>query len=156
MAIRLSLYEPDIPQNAGTMMRMAACLGIGIDVIEPCGFVLGERRMRRAGLDYLDWSSIQTHASWAAYEQARHAISPPPRLILLTTRASVPYPAFRFHAGDMILVGRESGGVPEAVHAAADARLRVPMIAGHRSLNVAVTAAMVVGEALRQLAAFPA
>lgn len=153
--MRLALYEPEIPQNAGTMMRMAACLEIAIDVIEPCGFVLGERRMRRAGLDYLDWASVHTHVSWTAYEQARHAMQPRPRLVVLTTHASLPYTAFRFHASDALLVGRESAGLPDSVHAVADARLRVPMAAGCRSLNVAIAAAMVCGEALRQTGSYP-
>lgn len=136
-------------------MRMAACLGIDVDIIEPCGFVLGEARMRRAGLDYLDWAAVRTHSSWAAYERSLHTVQPQPRLVLLTTHAPMDYTAFHFHGDDIILVGRESSGVPEAVHANADARLRVPMLAGRRSLNVAVVAAMVIGEALRQTAAFP-
>lgn len=152
--MRLALFEPDIPQNAGTLMRMAACLGLPIDIIEPCGFILGERRMRRAGLDYLEQARLQTHPSWLAYEQAWRAMRPRPRLVLLTTRGDAVYTAFRFRCDDIVMVGRESGGVPEAVHAAADARLRVPMTPGSRSLNVAVAAAMVTGEALRQTAGF--
>lgn len=153
--MRLALYEPDIPQNAGTLMRMAACLGIWIDVIEPCGFVLDDGRMRRAGLDYLARASLRTHASWPAFERALQGCKPRPRLVLLTTRADQPYTAFRFQRDDIVLVGRESSGVPDAVHLAADARLRVPMTPASRSLNVAVAAAMVTGEALRQTAAFP-
>lgn len=152
--MRLALFEPDIPQNAGTLMRMAACLGLPIDIIEPCGFILGERRMRRAGLDYLEQARLQTYPSWLAYEQAWRAMRPQPRLVLLTTLAAAAYTAFRFRRDDIVMVGRESGGVPEAVHAAADARLRVPMTPGSRSLNVAVAAAMVTGEALRQTAGF--
>lgn len=152
--MRLALYEPDIPQNAGTLMRMAACLGIAIDVIEPCGFVLGDKRMRRAGLDYLARTTMRMHRSWPAFEQLRRERQPRPRLIVLTTRADTVYTAFRFRGDDIVLVGRESSGVPDAVHAAADARLRVPMASAGRSLNVAVAAAMVTGEALRQTGAF--
>ncbi len=153
--MRLALYEPDIPQNAGTLMRMASCLGHAIDVVEPCGFLLGERRMRRAGLDYLEHARLQTYPSWLAYEQAWRAMRPQPRLILLTTKGACNYTAFRFRRDDIVMVGRESSGVPDAVHAAADARLRVPMTQGSRSLNVAVAAAIVIGEALRQTAGFP-
>lgn len=148
--MRLALYQPDIPQNAGTMLRTAVCLGLEVDVIEPCGFLLGDRRLRRAGLDYLERAVLRTHPSWAAYLRAREEARPAPRLVLLTTQAAAAYTAFRFRKDDVIVVGRESGGVPDAVHAAADARLRVPMVAGSRSLNVAVAAAMVLGEALRQ------
>lgn len=154
--MRLALFEPDIPQNAGTMLRMAVCLGIEVDVIEPCGFLLGDRQLRRAGLDYLDRAVLHIHSSWATYLRARDEARPPPRLVLLTTQAKAAYTAFRFRPDDVLMVGRERGGVPEAVHGAADARLRVPMVAGSRSLNVAVAAAMVLGEALRQTAGAPA
>jgi len=153
--MRLVLFEPDIPQNAGTLMRTAACLGVEVDLIEPCGFVLDDRRLRRAGLDYLQQAAVRRHPSWAAYAAVREADGGTSRLVLLTTRADVPYTAFSFQAGDSLMVGRESGGAPEAVHAAADARIRVPMTAGARSLNVAVAAAMVLGEALRQTGGLP-
>lgn len=151
--MRLALFEPDIPQNAGAMLRLAACLEVPVDVIEPCGFVFADRRLRRAGMDYLDRVALRRHVSWPAFLAARGKGSG--RLVLLTTGAETPYVAFRFHADDVLLVGRESAGVPDAVHAAADARLHVPMAAGMRSLNVATAAAMVLGEALRQTRGFP-
>ena len=151
--MRLALFEPDIPQNAGAMLRLAACLDVAVDVIEPCGFVFSDRRLRRAGMDYLDRVALRRHVSWPAFLAARGAGLG--RLVLLTTGAETPYMAFRFHADDVLLVGRESAGVPDTVHAAADARVHVPMAAGMRSLNVAVAAAMVLGEALRQTGGFP-
>ncbi len=147
--MRVALYEPDIPQNTGTIMRMAACLGVAVDLIEPCGFVMDDRRFRRAGMDYLDMLEMERHSSWSVFEDAR-ARAVAGRLVLLTTRAEIPYTRFRFLPRDTLLVGSESSGVPEAVHAVADARVIVPMTPGSRSLNVAVAAAMVLGEALRQ------
>lgn len=147
--MRLVLFEPDIPQNAGAMMRMAAGLGVPMDLIEPCGFVLDDRRLRRAGMDYLDQLDLTRHSSWTAYAQATHQ----GRLVLLTTRGAIPYTDFAFAPQDRILVGRESAGVPEAVHEAADVRLVIPLKPPARSLNVALSAAMVLGEALRQSAA---
>lgn len=152
--IRLALFEPDIPQNAGTLLRLAACLGVAVDVIEPCGFVFSDSRLRRAGLDYLDAAERLHHSSWDAFQQNRRGGGG--RLLLLTTSGDAAYTDFKFATGDTILVGRESAGVPPAVHAAADARLLVPMRPGLRSINVAVAGAMVVGEALRQLKGFPA
>jgi tRNA (cytidine/uridine-2'-O-)-methyltransferase len=149
--IRLALYEPDIPQNAGALLRLGACLGVAVDIIEPCGFVLGERRFRRAGMDYLAAGEWRRHASWEAFLAA----PPPGRIVLLTTQGAERYDRFAFAPGDTLLVGRESAGVPAHVHEAAAARLRVPMRGGMRSLNVALAAAMAVGEALRQLGAFP-
>lgn len=148
--MRLALYEPDIPQNTGTMLRLAACLGLGVDIIEPCGFVLSDARLRRAGMDYLDGVAMTRHASWPRFRAER----PGGRLILLTTRADEIYTDFAFAPDDTLLVGRESAGVPEAVHDAADARLRIPLRPGRRSLNVAIAAAMVAGEALRQTGGF--
>jgi len=149
--IRLALYEPDIPQNAGALLRLGACLGVPVDIIEPCGFVLGERRFRRAAMDYLDAALWRRHSSWAAFLGA----PPPGRLVLLTTAGAERYDRFRFAPGDTILVGRESAGVPPEVHEAAAARLRIPMRPRARSLNVALAAALAVGEALRQLGGFP-
>jgi tRNA (cytidine/uridine-2'-O-)-methyltransferase len=149
--IRLTLYEPDIPQNAGTIVRMAACLEVAVDFIEPAGFLFGDRQFRRAGLDYIERAAIRRFPSWRAWLSARDGA----RLLLLTTRGDRPYAEFRFRADDVLLLGRESAGVPDAVHAAADARLRIPMLPGARSLNVAVAAAMVLGEALRQTVGFP-
>jgi len=149
--MRLALFEPDIPQNAGTLLRLGACLGIPVDIIEPCGFVLSDRRLRRAGLDYIAAAALTRHASWSAFRAAQPANS---RLVLLTTAGSGPYHRFAFAASDILLVGRESAGVPSEVHDAATARLRIPMAKGQRSLNVAVAAAMVLGEAMRQTGLF--
>ena len=149
--LRLALFQPDIPQNAGTLLRTCACLGIGADIVEPAGFPTADRNFRRAGLDYLDALDLRRHASFAAFEAWRAAGVPPPRLVLLTTAGEADYRDAAFRAGDVLMVGRESAGVPEEVHAAADLRLTVPMRPGFRSLNVAVSAAMVLGEALRQL-----
>ncbi len=151
--MRLALFEPDIPQNAGTMLRLAACLGVGVDLIEPAGFLLDDRRLRRAGMDYLAGVALARHASWEAFRAARAGELG--RLVLLTTRAGTRYTDFAFRPDDTILVGRETAGVPDFVHAAADARLRIPMAPGLRSLNVALAAAMVLGEALRQTGLFP-
>ena len=147
----LALYQPDIPQNAGTMLRLSACLGVAIDVIEPCGFLWDERRMRRAGMDYLDFVRVRRHPSFAAFL----ATIVPRRLILLTTKGDTRFDRFAFLANDVIMVGRESAGVPPDVAAAATVSLRIPMAQGMRSLNVALAAALVVGEACRQLNAYP-
>ena len=152
--MRLALYQPDIPQNAGTILRLAACLGIAVDVIGPTGFDMTDRALRRAGLDYIAHVEIVRHISFEIYCAARPQ-SAQSRLILLTTRGSVAHHAFAFERGDTLLVGRESAGVPDAVHTAADARVRVPMQPGLRSLNVAVSAAVVLGEALRQTGQWP-
>ena len=148
--MRLALFEPDVPQNTGTILRLAACLGVGVDIIEPCGFLLDDRRLRRAGLDYLDQADLRRHRSWQRYEDARRG-----RLVLLTTRGDLPYTRFCFANDDTLLLGRESAGVPEAVHQTADARLVIPMRASLRSINVALAAAMVLGEALRQTDQLP-
>lgn len=147
--MRLALYEPDIPQNAGAILRLAACLGVAVDLIEPCGFILDDRRLRRAGMDYLDKAEVTAHGSWESFWQSCDRPDAG-RLVLLTTRGDVPYLTFSFRADDTLLLGRESGGVPQAVHEAADARLRIPMRPGLRSLNVALAAAIVLGEAMRQ------
>jgi tRNA (cytidine/uridine-2'-O-)-methyltransferase len=148
--VRLALYEPDIPQNAGSLMRLGACLGVGIDIIEPCGFLLSDRNFRRAGMDYLQSTEIRRHESWARFHQTAAS-----RLVLLTTKGNLAYTDFAFAPGDTLLVGRESAGVPQAVHDAVDARLVIPLRPGLRSLNVAQAAAMVLGEALRQTSGFP-
>ncbi len=151
--LRLALYQPDIPQNAGTMLRMCACLGVGADIIEPAGFPVSDRHFRRAGMDYLDQVEIRRHVSWTAFEADRRAEGA--RLVLLTTRGAVRHTDFRFRPGDILMVGRESAGVPEEVHAAADGRIVIPMRPALRSLNVAVSAAIALGEAMRQLDAYP-
>jgi tRNA (cytidine/uridine-2'-O-)-methyltransferase len=152
--MRLALYQPDIPQNTGTMLRLTACLGVPVDIIGPAGFDVSDRNFRRAGLDYLDYADIARHASWRAFEEWRRRERL--RLVLATTKAALPYTSFAFARDDIILLGRESAGVPEEVHEAADARIVIPMRPGLRSINVAVAAAMILGEALRQTAAFPA
>lgn len=151
--IRIALYQPDIAQNAGTILRLCACLGIGADIVEPAGFPVSDRAFRRAGMDYLDHVRWRRHDDFGAFERWRRAEGR--RLVLMTTRAALPHAAFAFRAGDVVMAGRESAGVPEEVHAAADARILVPMRPGLRSLNVAMAAAMIAGEALRQLDAFP-
>ena len=149
--VSLVLYQPDIPQNAGTILRLSACLGVEVHLIEPAGFDASDRNFRRAGLDYLDHVRLTRHRSWTDFAAWRGGR----RLVLLTTRGALPYAAFNFARDDLIMLGRESAGVPEPVHAAADARLIIPMVPGVRSLNVATAAAMVLGEALRQTDAFP-
>ncbi len=150
--MRVTLYQPDIPQNAGTILRMAACMGVAVDVIGPTGFDMSDRALKRAGLDYLDHVSITRHISFDAFENARALRGG--RLVLLTTAGDCTYTDFSFHENDTLLVGRESAGVPENVHKAANARLIIPMQPEFRSLNVAVALAMVLGEALRQLGQF--
>jgi tRNA (cytidine/uridine-2'-O-)-methyltransferase len=147
--LTLALFEPDIPQNTGTMLRMCACLGIDAALIEPAAFSIFDSRFRRAAMDYLDHVRLTRHASWRAFLGWR--TENPARLILLSTRASLAYTEIEYAHGDILLVGRESAGVPEDVHKAADTRVSVPMQPGLRSLNVAVAAAMVAGEALRQI-----
>lgn len=154
LPLHLALFQPDIPQNTGTMLRLCACLGIAAEIIEPAGFPVSDRAFRRAGMDYLDEVSITRHASWRAFETWRAQSGR--RLVLATTRGALPYTDFAFAPGDIVLMGRESAGVPDDVHAAADARILVPMRPNARSLNVAVTAAMILGEALRQTGGFPA
>jgi tRNA (cytidine/uridine-2'-O-)-methyltransferase len=149
--MRIALYEPDIPQNTGTILRLAACLGLEAHIIEPAGFATSDRAFRRAGMDYLDQVDIVRHASGEAFGAGRAGAGA--RLILFTTRARCSYLAHSFRPGDVLLFGRETSGVPEKVHAAADARLVIPMRKGLRSLNVAMAAAMAVGEAMRQTAA---
>ena len=152
--MRLVLFEPDIPQNTGALLRLGACLGIAVDIVEPCGFLFDDKRLRRAGMDYLEAVEMVRHRSWDAYRAAARKDAPG-RLVLLTTRASTRYTDFTFQPGDSLLLGRESAGVPEAVRAEADAHLLIPMQSGIRSLNVALAAAMVLGEALRQTGHFP-
>ncbi|MEQ9815390.1 MAG: tRNA (cytidine(34)-2'-O)-methyltransferase [Azospirillaceae bacterium] len=144
--MRIVLFQPDIPQNTGTIMRLAACFGLPVDVIEPCGFLLDDRRLRRAGMDYLDHLDWRRWPSWQAYR----AVPEAGRLVLLTTRAERRHTDLAFREDDRLLLGRESAGVPDEVHEAADVSVRVPVEAPLRSLNVAVACAVVIGEALRQ------
>jgi len=152
MPLRIALYQPDIPQNTGTILRLCACLGIEAHIIEPAGFPTSDRAFRRAGMDYIDAVTVIRHASWGEFEawrrNARH------RLILFTTRATMSYLDYSFETGDILLFGRESAGVPDEVHDAADARVLIPLKPGLRSLNVALSAALAAGEALRQTGGF--
>lgn len=150
--MHIALYEPDIPQNTGTILRLAACMGVPVHVIEPAGFHWSEARLRRAGLDYADLVDLTRHASFGHFVTDR----PPGRVVLLTTSAKNNYTEYAFQSGDILMLGRESAGAPERVHELSDAKIKVPMVPGMRSLNVAVAAAMVVGEALRQTGGFAA
>jgi tRNA (cytidine/uridine-2'-O-)-methyltransferase len=150
--MRIALYEPDIPQNAGTILRLAACLGVEAHIIGPAGFPTTDRAFRRAGMDYLDQVTLVRHDGWAAFEAWRRDAGG--ALVLFTTRAAASYLDRAYKSDDVLLFGRESAGVPDAVHATADARLMIPMREGLRSLNVAVAAAMALGEALRQTGGF--
>ncbi|MET3661035.1 tRNA (cytidine(34)-2'-O)-methyltransferase [Aquamicrobium ahrensii] len=146
---RIALYQPDIAGNTGTILRLAACLGIGVDIIEPAGFDLSDRTLKRAGMDYLEMAALTRHVDWNAFEAARRAKGR--RLVLLSTRAATAYTDFAFAPTDTLLFGRESAGVPDHVHETAEERLVIPMVEGARSINIALSVAMVAGEALRQL-----
>lgn len=150
--MRLALFEPDIPQNTGALFRLAACLGVGVDLIEPCGFLLDDRRLKRATLDYAGDLEIRRHVSWTAFVAAH---SPRSRLVLMTTAGNIALHRFAFAVDDTILLGRESAGVPEPVHRAAAARVVIPLRRGARSLNVALAGAIALAEALRQTGMFP-
>ena len=147
--LRLALYQPDIAQNAGAMLRSCACFGVSASIIGPAGFPSSDRHFRRAGLDYLDQVIIERHDSWRVFEDWRRGAGR--RLILLTTKAATAHWDFAFAPGDVLLVGRESAGVPDEVHAAADARVRIPIRPATRSLNVSVAAGIALSEALRQI-----
>ena len=148
--MRLVLYQPDMPGNVGTLLRLAACLDVPVDIIEPCGFPFSDRGLKRAGMDYAAAARIVRHDDWQAFRAVRGE-----RLVLLTVRASQFHVDAAYRPDDLLMVGSEGAGVPEAVHAAADLRVRVPLAKDMRSLNVAVAAAMVLGEALRQTGQFP-
>jgi len=148
--MRLALFEPDIPQNLGAFIRLSAGMGVPLDVIEPCGFPVDDKRIRRAAMDYYDLARLTRHASWAAFCRDR----PAGRLVLLSTAGATRLPEAVFRPDDILLLGRESAGVPPEVHERADLRVRIPLQAGARSLNVAVSAAMVLSEALRQTSGF--
>lgn len=149
--MRLALFQPDQPGNVGAMLRLGACLGVAVDVIEPCGFPFSLRAVKRSALDYGERADISAHVDWAAFRAAR-----PGRLVLLTTKASVAHTAADYRPDDILLVGQESVGAPDLVHAAAGLRVRIPLAPHTRSLNVAIAAAMVLGEALRQTEGYPA
>lgn len=150
--IEIALYQPDIPPNAATIMRMAVCLGLRVRIIEPAGFTWSDSSLKRAGMDYLDHALVVRDATWPAFQKATRG----QRLILASTKAKTSYTDFAFRRGDILLMGRESSGVPPEVHEAADARILIPMRKGFRSLNVALACAMITGEALRQTGGFPA
>ena len=149
--MQLALYQPDIPPNTGTILRMAACLNVAVNIIEPCGFPFGEKSFRRAGMDYIDQSMTIRHKSWELFLESIGKS----RIILLSTKAAQVYTDITYRPDDIILLGRESAGVPDDVHNRADKRVIIPMTPDTRSLNVAVSASMVLGEALRQTALFP-
>jgi tRNA (cytidine/uridine-2'-O-)-methyltransferase len=151
--MRLALFQPDIPQNVGAAMRLGACLGVPIDVIEPCGFPFSDREVRRAAMDYGQMAQVERHAGWAAF-LSKHRRSGA-RLVLFTTRGAQAFHAFAYRPDDVLLFGRESAGVPDEVHEAAEARLIIPLAPGARSLNLTLSAAMAVSEALRQTNGFP-
>jgi tRNA (cytidine/uridine-2'-O-)-methyltransferase len=151
-SLRIALYEPDIPQNAGTLMRLAACLDLDLDLIEPAGFDASDRNLKRAGLDYLSHLRLTRHLSFAHFETWRKQGGH--RLVLATTKGAEAHHRFRFEPGDIIMLGRESAGAPDFVHEAADARVLIPIRPGLRSLNVAVAGAILAGEAMRQLDLF--
>ncbi len=146
---RIALFQPDIPGNTGTILRFAACMGVSVDIIEPAGFRLDDKTLKRAGMDYLELASLTRHASWDAFEEWR--LGEQARLILITTKATDGYTDFSFRPEDILLFGRESAGVPDDVHNSADERLLIPMVKEARSLNLALSVSMVMGEAIRQV-----
>lgn len=148
--MRLALFQPDQPGNVGTMLRLAACLGVAVDIIEPCGFAFDDRQLRRAALDYADIATMTRHRDWDAFRIAR-----PGRLMLLTTHGDTRHHEARFAPDDILIVGQESAGAPDFVHVAASVRLRIALAPAARSLNVAVAAGIVLAEALRQTQGFP-
>lgn len=149
--MKLALYQPEIPQNAGTLMRLGACMGVPIEIIEPCGFIMNDRKMKRSGMDYLDKVMLTRHGSWNQFQDTMQKS----RIILLSPVAESSYLDFQFQPEDILLVGRESSGVPSDVRAAVTHSVYIPMVEGCRSINVAVAAALVLGEALRQTRLFP-
>ncbi len=153
--MRLTLYQPDIAQNVGSLIRLTACLGVPLDVIEPCGFPFDMRRIRQSALDYIEHVELVRHASWEAFLAFKTQYFPHARLLLLTTKGSDFHHQVQFLPDDILVCGRESAGVPEAVHAQADMRVKVPIRAETRSLNVAQAATMVLSEALRQTRSYP-
>jgi tRNA (cytidine/uridine-2'-O-)-methyltransferase len=148
--MRIALYQPEIAGNVGTILRMAACFGVPVDLIEPMGFAFGDRALARAGMDYARAAELRRHADWSAF-----TATAPARLVLLTTRGGTRLDAATFHSGDTLLFGSEGSGVPDDVHDRADARIRIPLAAGMRSLNLAVACGIALGEALRQTGGWP-
>ncbi|KQR33680.1 tRNA methyltransferase [Rhizobium sp. Leaf155] len=146
--IRIALYQPDIPGNTGTILRLAACLGAGVDIIEPAGFDISDRNLKRAGMDYIASAALVRHVNWERFEEWRATTGR--RLVLASTKAALPYTKVEYRPDDILLFGRESAGVPDHVHDKADERVLIPMMEGQRSINVAMSAAMITGEVLRQ------
>jgi len=149
--MRLALFQPDQPPNVGTLLRFGACMGVPVDIIKPCGFPIGREALRRSAMDYFDRVDLTIHDDWAAFQ-----VGVAGRRVLLTTKAAAVYTDVAFESGDVLLVGQESSGAPDFVHEAAALRVRIPLASGLRSINVALAAAMVAGEALRQTQGFPA
>lgn len=152
--LHLALYQPDIPQNCGTILRMCACFGVSASIIEPAGFPVSDRHFRRSGMDYLDHIELIRHINFAAFQTFAKSPAQPRRVVLLSTKAAVRHIDFAFRCDDILLLGRESAGVPDDVHASVDARVLIPMVPQMRSLNIAVSAAVVLGEALRQVGGY--
>tara|TARA_Y100000739_G_C20500737_1_gene414786 strand:+ start:353 stop:814 length:462 start_codon:yes stop_codon:yes gene_type:complete len=152
--MRIALYEPDIPQNTGAIIRLASCFDIGVDIIEPCGFVFSSRRMKRSGMDYIDRVDIKLYSSWEKFYEL-YNVNIKNRIILLTTKGNISHTKFSYTTDDILLLGRESAGVPDAVHLAVNSRIIVPIVTEARSLNIVTSAAMVLGEALRQTSTYP-
>ncbi|EUB96960.1 S-adenosyl-L-methionine dependent tRNA/rRNA methyltransferase, SpoU [Rhizobium sp. CF080] len=150
--LHIALYQPDIAGNTGTILRLAACLGLSVDIIEPAGFDISDRNLKRSGMDYLESVTLARHVNWQRFDDWRKANGR--RVVLASTKAALPYTSFAFRPDDILLFGRESAGVPDQVHEAADARILIPMVQGQRSINVAMSAAMISGEALRQTGFF--
>jgi len=148
--MRIALYQPDQAGNVGTILRLAACMGVPLDIVEPCGFAFSDRALKRAGMDYAAIANVVRHGGWSGFEDKREG-----RLVLMTTRGATPLPLACFEAGDTLLLGSESAGVPDAVHECADLRVRIPQVAGTRSLNIAVAAGIALAEALRQTDGWP-
>lgn len=148
--LRIALYQPDIPGNTGTILRLAACLGLGVDIIEPAGFDISDRNLKRAGMDYLSAVSLTRHVNWLQFDAWRREHGR--RLVLATTKSPEPYTQFAYRDNDILLFGRESAGVPDHVHDVVEGRILIPMQEGQRSINVAMSAAMIAGEAMRQTA----
>lgn len=151
--MRFALYQPEIPQNTGTLMRLGACLGVPLDIIEPCGFVWNDQKLRRAGMDYIEMANVTRHVSWEKFRQTQ--ASQNSRIILLDAQAETAFLTFSFQSSDVLLLGRESSGVPSSIAEQVYANVTIPMVKGRRSLNVAISAAMVLTEALRQTNQFP-
>jgi tRNA (cytidine/uridine-2'-O-)-methyltransferase len=148
--MRIALYQPEIPGNVGAILRLAACFGVDVDVIEPCGFVFSDARMKRAGMDYIDHVTVQRHNDWSEFQTASTG-----RLILLSSKATVRLPDMHFLANDVLLMGQESAGVPASVCAACHGAVRIPITAGLRSLNISVATGIALAEALRQTGGLP-